>query len=194
MFDSWMNGWREAVENFDRELHADEGGDHARGMRRQLNAARTAIARVEAEIQHAAAAAESERAAEQVCLRRQAMAQGIDDEETARIAGEYAVRHAERAALYDRKTDVLRDEHALMSRDLEIMESEFASHVTAAGAAAADEGGNAETAGSGRRKTSILEDDEDHEEQVRQDMELARLRRERLASEKLEELKRKMRG
>lgn len=175
MFDSWMNGWREAVDNFDRELHADEGGDHARGMRRQLNAARTAVARIKAEIQQAAASADSERDAEQVCVRRQSMAQGIDDEETARIAGDYAIRHAERAALYDRKTDVLRDELALMARDLEIMETDFASHVTAsAGAHGAEE-------------------EEDKDDQVRQDMELARLRRERLANEKLEELKRRMR-
>lgn len=185
MFDDWMNVWREAVDNFDRELHADEGGDGARGMRRQLTAARTALLRIEAEIDNAAATAAAERDAEQICARRQSMAQDIDDDETARIAASYAERHAERAAVYERKTDVLRDEHALMARDLEVMESEFKTHVSTADAEPEPVAGG--------RKTSILDKD-DSAELDRQDLELARLRRERAATEKLEELKRRMRG
>jgi hypothetical protein len=184
MFDDWMNVWRETVDSFDRELHGDEGTDGAsRGMRRQLVAARTALSRIQTDVERAAAEAGKERDAQQVCLRRQAMAQGIDDEETARIAGEYADRHAERADLYERKTAVLREELALMQRDLDVMESEFSARLESGTGAVGEDTGS-----------SSMHSDEDRAEQDRQDLELARLRRERAASEKLEELKRRMRS
>jgi hypothetical protein len=187
MFDDWMNVWRETVDSFDRELHGDGGDGASRGMRRQLVAARTALARIQTEVERAVADAARERDTEQVCLRRQSMALGIADEETARIAGEYAGRHAERADLYERKAAVLREEQELMRRDLDVMESEFSARLeTAAGDDSDDdalEGG----------KASPL-DEEDRAAQDRQDLELARLRRERAASEKLEELKRRMRS
>jgi hypothetical protein len=194
MFDDWKSAWREAVENFERELRADAAGDDpGRGMRRQLAAARTALARLQTEIDRAAAEAASEREAEQVCMRRQTLALDISDDETVRIAGEYAARHAERAALYERKTDVLRDEHALLARDLEIMEKEFAARVPA-DTDSDDDAVGAGTGGSGRRTRRAPVEPGEAEEMSRQDLELARLRRERAASEKLEELKKKMRG
>ena len=177
MFDDWTKMWRETVDNFDRELHGDDGDLASRGMRRQLTAARGALAKLQAEIDRAETEAASERDAEQVCLRRQAMAQGIDDEETARIAAEYAVRHAERADLYERKTSVLREEHALMLRDLTVMEDEFSARIDTSADAAVDPDDEAAKA-----------------EAEQRDLELARLRRERAANDKLEELKRRMRG
>ncbi len=182
MFDDWKNAWRVAVENFEREVRADDdrygGFGHGNGMRRQLTAARGALGRLDAEIDRAAKEAAAEREAEQVCIRRQALAADIDDQETSRIASEYAVRHAERASIYERKADVLTDERTLLMRDIESMEAEIATHPPA------DE--------PGARRTSILDDDE-AEERSLHDRELARLRRERSATEKLEELKRRMR-
>jgi hypothetical protein len=180
MFDDWKSAWREAVDNFERELHADDDVDQGRGMRRQLAAARAALKRLGTEIERAAVEAAAERDAEQVCLRRQTLALDISDDETARIAGEYAARHAERAHVYERKTEVLRDEHALLQRDYDAMEVEMAAHSPG-------------TEPTDAAYTSML-DEEDPAETSRQDLELARLRRERAANEKLEELKRKMRG
>ena len=200
MFDDWMNVWREAVESFDRELHADDGGggEHARSMRRQLTAARAALMRIDTEIERALADALAEREAQQVCIRRQSMAAAIPDEETAHIAGEYAERHAKRADIFERKTSILREERDLMAADLAIMESDFAAHVASvsnAGAGAVEDEDEVESGP--RRRSRIIDSEvraEERAEQERHDAELARLRRERAASEKLEELKRRMRS
>ena len=190
MFEDWKQAWRDAVENFEREVRADSPGTAAtRIMRNQIASARGALTRLDLEIDRAQAEADSERTAEQVCVRRQGMAAGIDDQETARIAGEYAVRHAERAAIYERKTAVLQEERALLLRDLESMETEMASHAAAhpAGAFPGSDADGGDADG----------DDgfDDAEERKRQEYEIARLRREkrdRAADERLEELKRRM--
>ena len=184
MFEDWKQAWREAVENFEREVR--DGGDAptaggTRSMRSQIASARGALQRLDLEIERARQEAENERREEQVCIRRQSLADGIADAETSRIAGEYAARHAERAAIYERKTAVLQEERALLLRDLEFMEREIELQPDDADMLA---GGS--TAG-------LRMDDED-EEHARREHELARMRRERAASEKLEELKRKMRS
>ena len=182
MFEDWKQAWREAVENFEREVR-DSGDDPTAGgthaMRSQINSARGALQRLDLEIERARQEAETEREAEQVCLRRQTLAQNIEDAETARIAADYAVKHAERAAIYERKTGVLQEERALLLRDLETMELEIAAHVD-----------DAERISD---RPAPRMDDED-EERIRQEHELSRVRRERAAEERLEELKRKMRG
>jgi hypothetical protein len=181
MFDDWRKAWREAVENFEREVRGD--GDPATdvGMRRQLSAARGALAQLDSEIARAVADAAEQRAAEQVCVRRQSLAAGIADEETARIAGEYAARHAARAAVLERKAEVLRDERELLQHDLDGMELEI-------GARAAQVDGTDRSAGS-----FTLEDEEEDAELARRNREMDRVRREREADERLEELKRRMR-
>ncbi|HEX6694566.1 MAG TPA: hypothetical protein VF035_07725 [Longimicrobiales bacterium] len=188
MFEDWKQAWRDAVENFEREVRTESPGSSAtRVMRSQIASARGALGRLDLEIDRAQAEAESEREAEQVCIRRQGLAAGIDDAETARIAGEYAVRHAERAAIYERKTAVLRDERALLLRDLESMETEMASH-------APDDAAGVLT---GEGDGDPADDYDDAEERKRQEYEIARLRREkrdRAADERLEELKRRMRS
>jgi hypothetical protein len=186
MFEDWKQAWRDAVENFEREVRTDSPGTAGtRVMRSQIASARGALARLDLEIDRARAEADSERESEQVCIRRQGLAAGIDDEETARIAGEYAARHAERAAIYERKTAVLQDERALLLRDLESMETEMASHAPedAAGILTGDD--------------DVDDGYDDAEERKRQEYEIARLRREkrdRAADERLEELKRRMRS
>jgi len=179
MFEDWKRAWREAVANFQHELHAEEEGTtpHQDALRRELATARGALARLETEIAAARRNAAAERDSEQVCRRREVMAAQIADEETVRVAVEYAGRHAERAAVLERKVEVLEAERALLQRDLEAMEQVVASR------------GEAEPASSGRH--TLLDDDEETERQRR---ELQRMQRERAADERLEELKRKLRS
>jgi hypothetical protein len=178
MFEDWKQAWREAVANFRHELNAEEVGTfgHQDALRRELATARGALLRLEAEIATTRRGAGAERDSEQVCRRREAMAQEIGDQETTRIAAEYAVRHAERATILERKVEVLEAERGLLQRDLEAMEQAVAASAAAAPASS--------------RPTSLLDDDEDRERERR---ELQRLQRERAAEEKLEELKRRMR-
>jgi hypothetical protein len=57
--------------------------------------------------------------------RRGALAEGIGDAETARIAGEFIARHRERAELLERKLAVVVDEIAYLEREYEGLASRF---------------------------------------------------------------------
>lgn len=117
MFDELRRAWREAVENFRRELHAE---DDARDpdLGRDIASARSDIRRLEAELRETRARLAAEREAEQTCVRRERLALQIGDMATASIAADFAARHRERAALLERKEAVLAAEHALRAREL----------------------------------------------------------------------------
>jgi phage shock protein A len=178
MFDDWKQAWRRAVENFQREMRDAEPGAplRVRAMERELVSAGGALTKLESEIAATRREAAEERQAAVVCRRREGLARDAGDEETVRIAVEYAVRHDERAELLDRKVAVLEEERALLGRDVE----EMRRLVKEAGAAA-------QTVGAGSSTPSDQIDD-------RAFTRLDREARERAADEKLEELKRRMRG
>lgn len=178
MFEDWKKAWREAVENFRRELEGADGdvSAHVRAMRHETTSARGALAKLKDEIQRTRRQAENERELEQVCRRREGLARNVNDGETVRIAREYAERHAERGAVLERKIEVLEQEHALLARDLESMEQILATQSDAAigntrGAQALDE----------------------HDRTDRDFGQLEQEAREKAAAQQLEELKRKMR-
>lgn len=179
MFEDWKQAWRQAVENFRRELEELEGGDATpavRQMRRDLASAKGALGRLDEEIERARKDAKEEREQEAICRRREGLAQNIGDTETARLAAEYAVRHAERAVVLERKVEVLTEERTLLHRDLSAMEETMAEHDVAPGI---EDG-----------RPDVLE------ERAREDRDFAQLdreARERAAEQRLEELKRKMR-
>lgn len=183
MFEDWKKAWREAVENFRRELEEvdTEGGGSpdVRAMRRDLVSARGALDKLDLEIERTRKEGAAEREQEAVCRRREGLARNIGDEETARLAGEFAVRHAERALVMERKVDVLVEERTLLRRDLDAMQETLKAQP--GGAAAAFE---------------APPDPDVLEQRAREDRDFARLdreARERAAEQRLEELKRKMR-
>jgi hypothetical protein len=174
MLNDWKQAWREAVENFKRELGEEEGPAHVRAMRRELTAARHALERLLREIERVRADAAAQREQEAVCRRRQGFAHNIGDAETVRLAEEYARKHAEHAVILERKVEVLVAEHTLLARDLTVMETAFASQASSAAEAPAPD---------------VLE------ERAQQDHDFGRLEREareRAAAERLAELKRRM--
>ena len=69
--------------------------------------------------------------------RRGALAEGIGDVETARIAAEFIARHRERAELLERKLAVVVDEIAYMEREYEGLASRFQAARQASGLSAA---------------------------------------------------------
>jgi len=153
MFEDLRQAWKEAVENFWRELEEDageHGGDETRkqlsAMRHQLTSAEMELRRLDVEVARAHSAAAGERREEETCRRRLAMAEGIGDAETARVAQTFAERAAERAAVMERKAEALAAEQALRTRDL----AEMRATLDAATAAlAAGTSGSAGTAGPG---------------------------------------------
>jgi hypothetical protein len=187
MFDAWKQAWRDAVKNFWKELEPEAyGADPARrigAMRRDLDAARAELDRIEADLGRARRQLAEERESETTCRRREELARGIGDDETARIAAEFAARHAERAAILDQKVRALEAEHALMRRDFQAMESAFAT-------AAAEAGTDSGPAPSLDSPGVVPDDDDPRGEEFRR---LEPEARERAAEARLEELKRRMR-
>jgi len=183
MFEDWKKAWRDAVENFRREVDGiDEGGDsRTRAMQRELRSARVALEKLEGEIRRTRREAGDERENEAVCRRREEMARRIGDEETVRIAVEFCARHAERAGVLERKAEVLVEERGLLVRDLEIMEQTIAAQPDAPRV----------TASGPQSPGEVLEDSGDRE--ARDFGRLEKEERERAAEERLEELKRRMR-
>jgi len=180
MWEDWKKAWRDAVENFRRELAGDDvaSDSRTRAMQRDVMSMRSAAHKLDAEIRRTRREAESERENEAVCRRREQMARAVPDEETARIAAEFAARHAERAEVLGRKVEVLEAERGLLERDLQSMEKVLAEQPDA---------------------PQTLDDRpirEIVEERAVEDRDFGRLEREareRAAQEKLDELKRKMR-
>jgi hypothetical protein len=123
MFEDWKRAWREAVENFQREV---QGGDEhlpprVRAMERELVTASGALARLDQEIRRARRDLEAEQESLTICRRREHFAREAGDEETVRIALEFAARHEERIGLLSRKAAVLEDERSLLDRDISEM-------------------------------------------------------------------------
>jgi phage shock protein A len=181
MFDDLMRAWREAVDNFRREMEDDDSGHdtQTRSMQQQYATAREVLERLDIEIRRSKRQAGEERENEVVCRRREEMARKIGDEETVRIAVEFAARHAERAGVLERKTEVFVEEHTLLTRDLESMKQTLE-----------ERGAKIEA---GWTSGAIPEVDPAREQQKRDFSRLERNAKERAAEERLEELKRKMR-
>ena len=178
MFDEWKKAWQQAVDNFEREIHAPDDtfaspGDKASAMRRDLAAARAALTRLESDLAQARKDVAAEEESEQTARRRAEMAQRIEDADTIRIAQEYAGRHAQRANILRRKVEVLQDELAMRRDELAAMEQHASVELK-----------NIEA----RRVADLLE-------REKQDADFRRLdkeRREKDAEARLEELKKRM--
>jgi hypothetical protein len=184
VFDDWKQAWREAVENFRRELADDDTPDatRTRSMQREFGAAERALEKLDLEIRRTRRESEEERENEQVCRRREEMARRINDEETVRIAVDFAERHAERAGVLERKVTVLVEERTLLARDLDGMKKSLEEQA-GPGAAQVDDGAAAE-----RVRQRIVE----RERQDRDFSRLEREAREKAAEARLEELKKRM--
>lgn len=185
MWDDWKRAWEQAVENFERELNAPDAdfaspSHRANAMSRDVQMARTALGRLEGDLEQAGKDLKGEEESEQTARRRADMAQRIEDAETVRIALEFAERHASRALILRRKVEVLRDELVMRREELASMEEQVTGQIDAAP--------ESERVTTTRSQGDILErDKQDHDFR-----EMERLRREKEAEARLEELKKKM--
>lgn len=185
MFEDWKQAWRDAVANFQRELEDEPGDETTRAMRRDERTTSEALRRLDAELSAARRNAAAERSEEAVCRRREGLAEKAGDAETARIAAEFAVRHAERALVLERKVEVLEAERGLLLRDLDRMR-----------AALADRGVEPRVGAGPNAAPEPPPPGPDPREREREEQRFRRMEREareRAAEERLEELKRKLR-
>jgi phage shock protein A len=115
MFESLRQAFREAVDNFRTELNRDrvpEAADRLlKAMEQELISARSTLSRLEEEVAAVEAQARTEEEAARTCLRRETMALKIDDQETAKVAREFAAKHL-------RRKDLLQEKASVLSREL----------------------------------------------------------------------------
>lgn len=152
MFDNLRRAFREAVDNFKDELDRDnvpEAVDSLlREMKREAADTKADISRLEDEIEKAVRGASSEKKREETCRRRAKMAKDIGDEETARVALEYAVKHQSRREMLEHK--------ALASKEeLDLRKGEFAEMIETIKDADKNRATLAATAGRSKARNSI---------------------------------------
>ena len=114
MFDDLRAAFREALDNFNKELKRDQVPETVDrllgGMKSQLADELAEVRGLEAELEKATAASAREKDAGDTCRRREQMARGIGDEETAALAVQHALKHEGHHAVLERKAQAIREE------------------------------------------------------------------------------------
>ena len=125
MFENLRNAFREAVDNFNKELNRDQVPDVVDGLLRQMHEeatdAKAQLYTLEEQIKKAIQLSEMEEKEAKTCRRREEMARRIGDEETASVAAEYAEKHDKRREIQARKALALREELELKRGEVEDM-------------------------------------------------------------------------
>ena len=114
MFENLRNAFKEAVENFKTELGRDEIPETVdrllAGMYQEATDAKAYVSGLEADLQKTRKSAQKEAAEAATCRRREGQASKIGDEETARVAGEFAEKHERRVEVLEAKAEAIRQE------------------------------------------------------------------------------------
>lgn len=125
MFENLRNAFREALDNFNKELDRDQvPGAVDRllaGMRDELADAKVRIKELEDQIARADAESAREKKEAETARRRGTLAAGIDDKETVQLAEQYAARHEERQRILEQKGAALRQELVIRQKEVEEM-------------------------------------------------------------------------
>jgi len=157
MFDNLRQAFREAVDNFKDELGRDEIPEAVdrllREMKREAADTKAEIRRLEEAIQGALEEAEKEKGDGKTCRRREKMALEISDEETARLAREYAEKHEHRRSVLEHKALALKEE-------LDMRQEEFGEMIEAIKDAEKNRDGLTATVGRASARNSIEEADD----------------------------------
>jgi hypothetical protein len=125
MFEKLGRAFKEAYENFKEELDRDAVPETVNQLLRQMHDeaadVRADIKRLEAEIAKALKASDDRKTEAATYRRREKMARDIGDEETARVAGEYAEKSEHHCDILGRKALAMKDELDLRRGEFEEM-------------------------------------------------------------------------
>lgn len=125
MFDDLRHAFKEAVDNFRKELDRDQVPENVdkllRGMMEETAEAKARLAGLEDQLAKARTEIKLESGEVETCLRREKMARDIADEETAKVAAEYAARHLKRQQVLERKATALEEEIRLRRSEVDEM-------------------------------------------------------------------------
>ena len=152
MFENLRRAFREAVDNFHRELDRDAVPEAVDGLLKSME--REAVetkAGLEALKEEVAAAQKRSRAEvreAEVCQRRETLAREIGDEDTADVAAKFAEKHAERAK-------VLLGKAGAIEAEIRMQESEYSEMLAQIKEARANRSKLAATAGRTQARESL---------------------------------------
>ena len=125
MFDNLRSAFREALDNFNKELARDrvpEAVDNLlAGMRAEVVDAQARVRELEAQITRATAEAEREKAEAATARRREKLASDIGDADTVQVASQYAASREERQRVLEQKASAMKEELAIRTREVEEM-------------------------------------------------------------------------
>jgi phage shock protein A len=129
MFDDLRAAFREALDNFNKELSRDQVPETVDkllvGMKDEIVSEKAAVAAIEADLEKTSAQLERVIAEAKTARRREEMAKEIDDAETATLAGQYAAKHENHRVVLDKKAAALREELSFRQRTVEEMFARF---------------------------------------------------------------------
>jgi phage shock protein A len=123
MFENLRDAFREAIANFKTEMGREDDVPPTvdrllLGMQNEIAEAKATLRSLHAQLEQTRAQVLHESSEEATCRRREEMARKVGDEETARLAAEYAARHARRREVLDRKVLALDEEHAMRAAEV----------------------------------------------------------------------------
>jgi phage shock protein A len=129
MFQDLRAAFREALDNFNRELKRDRVPETVDrlliGMKNEIVDEKAQVAGLEDQLDNASAQAKVEAENGLTCRRREEMARRIGDEETARLAAQHAAKHEGHHAVLVKKVEALREELEFRRRTVDEMMSKF---------------------------------------------------------------------
>ena len=156
MFDNLRRAFREAVDNFNRELDRDavpEAVDRLlKGMEREAVEAKSALEGLKKQLAVARKRSGEEARNAKVCERREAMARDIGAAETADLAAAYRKKHAARSG-------VLADKAKAIEAEIRLQEADFDEMLAQIRKARANRDRLVATAGRTRARDSLGGDD-----------------------------------
>jgi phage shock protein A len=144
MFEDLRSAFREALDNFNKELKRDQVPETVDrllgGMKSELADETAEVRGLEAELEKALAASTREKEAGLTCRRREKMATDIGDSETAALAAQHAQKHEGHQAVLERKAQAIREELDYRRRSVEEMTAQLTEAMQKRGALGASAG------------------------------------------------------
>ena len=144
MFEDLRIAFREALDNFNKELKRDQVPETVDrllgGMKNELADETAQVRGLEVELERALSVSAREKEAGATCRRREQMARGIADEETANLAAQHAVKHEGHHAVLEKKAQAIREELDFRRKAIEEMGAQLADAIKKRGSLGATAG------------------------------------------------------
>lgn len=129
MFEDLRAAFSEALDNFNKELSRGQVSETADkllvGMRKEIADEKAQVAGLEDQLEKTHAQIRRLTDEATTARRREKMARGIDDDETADLAGRYATKHERHREVLEKKVTALQEELTFRQRTVEEMYAGF---------------------------------------------------------------------